>query len=192
MKKTLISLVLALALLSTCVFSIVFAAYTTRGQGSVTATVSTFGVTVTVTAPSEAPKLVPKGQGTLLTLKTEGTPSVAATTTYTASLTKKDGSTWKAGEADYFPIDITVGDMTYGICGTANDGTDGNPKYTKCNDFADLEAKVEAAIAALGGTYAAATHTISWSWHNVSENDNKLTATDAFELSVVGEVTQNP
>ena len=191
MKKTLISLVLVFALLSTCLFSMAFSAYTTKGEGSVVATVSTFGVTVTVTAPETAPKLTPKGAGTLLTLKTEGSPSVDATTTYTATLTLEEGSTWKAGTEDYFPIDITVGDMTYGICGENNDGTDGKPKYTKCNNFADLKDKVEAAIAGLGGNYVATNHVITWSWANgTTEKDNALKSTDAFKLVVKGDVTQ--
>ena len=187
MKKTLISLVLVFALLSTCLFSMAFAAYTTSGEGSVTATVSTFGVTVSVSNTGATTTLTPKGSGTLLTLKTEGSPSVAATTTYTATLAKKDGSTWKAGDADYFPIEFTVDGVTYGLYGEQVNGV-----YEKCDDFGALKTAVEDAIADLGGSYAEEIHVITWGWANgTTASDNKLLSTDGITLSVDAEVNQD-
>ncbi len=201
MKKALISLVLVFALLSTCVFSAVFAAYSvTSGTKTMTATVSAFGITaVTVTQEASLQNMVP-GKTNVVFAKTSitGTPKVDAQLKYTGVALTKSGN-WTqdgtAGGTEYFPIEFTVGSVTYGTQGDAVEGT-----YVKCTDFADLATKVEAAIEALTievpvAGFQSANFTdlsiVTWSWVDRSnEFDNKIPDGAGISLEITATVTQ--
>ena len=208
MKKTLISLVLVFALLSTCVFSAVFAAYSvTSGTQTMTATVSAFGITaVTITQVSDAGSdpatqyMVP-GKTNVVLAKTSitGTPKVDAQLKYTEVALTKTGN-WTqdgtAGGTEYFPIEFTVGSMTFGTQGTDS------ATYTKCANFADLSDKVEAAIKALTievpvSGFQSANFTdlpiVTWSWvDRANDFDNKIPDGAKISIELTATVTQKP
>lgn len=211
MKKTLISLVLVFALLSTCVFSAVFAAYSvTSGVQTMTATVSAFGITaVTVNQDASLKEMVP-GKLNVVLAKTSitGTPKVDAQLKYTGVTLTKSGNWTSDGKtldtkpenptnSEYFPIEFTVGAVTYGLYGTTVDGT-----YVKCNNFDDLASKVKTAIEALTievpvSGFQSANFTdmpiVTWSWVDRSNaSDNKIPDGAGISLSLTATVTQKP
>ena len=106
MKKTLISIVLIVSLLSTALFSVVFAAYSVEDSGEVTATVSAFGVQIAVTEGTDL-TLIPGGSGTLIEVEATGDPTVDATLKYTAEVTVTD---WLLddGTTFYCPVEFTI------------------------------------------------------------------------------------
>lgn len=200
MKKTLISLVLVFALLSTCVFSAVFAKYSKSSEEqTITATVSGFGITlVTVSAKDTA--LVPGGNGILATTSAEGTLKVDATLTYTAEV-DIEGFTL-ANDEEYCPVVFTVDGKEYGFGKSYNNGT---------ADIAiDTIAKLETALAyaitqhkvTLNAANYATTYTngvvdpsiISWAWaHNPANNDKdtQLGDGDTITVTLTATIAQN-
>ncbi len=191
MKKTLISLVLVFALLSTCVFSAVFAAYSvTSGAQSITATVSAFGITA-VTITEGATDLTPGATGVLATTTITGTPALDAQLKYTNVTLTKSGN-WTqdgtAGGAEYFPIAFTVGATTYKV-GDAN-----------IENFDDLAAAVKTAVEAISvdvlvAGYDAADfedmEIVSWEWID-GAYDNAITDGLSFTLTLTATVIQKP
>lgn len=201
MKKAIISLVLVFALLSTCVFSSVFAAYSvTSGTQTMTATVSAFGITaVTVTQETALQNMVP-GKTNVVLAKTSitGTPKVDAQLKYTSVTLSKSGNWTQDGTsegAEYFPIEFTVGTVTYGTQGDAVDGI-----YVKCANFTELAGKVKAAIEALTievpvSGFQSANFTdkpvVTWSWVDRGNDfDNKIPDGAGISLVLTATVTQ--
>ena len=142
MKKTLISVLLIVSLLSTALFSVVFAAYSDSKTATGTATVSAFNVTLTTT--NGTVELTPAmEEQTLAAMEIAGTPEVDVSITYVATLTITG---WNA---DYFPITFDVDGTDFAIGSTlaAEDAldTDSNGVIT---DTTELIAVVKRAIEA--------------------------------------------
>lgn len=205
------SVLLVLTLLSTCVIGGIFAKYVTTGNGSDSARVAKFGVTVTAngdafkktyaahdtgftlegnTVVSTADVVAPGTSGEMTAVSLSGTPEVAVRVTY--ELTKLDLTNWIVGSDFYCPIVITVN-------GTAIDGLD----YTSADAFS---AAVKSAIEGYSKDYAAGTDLadqsadsldVSWAWpFTTTGNDtndtalgNAATAAE-IDLSVKTTVTQ--
>lgn len=200
-------LLLALVLVTSCFVGGTFAKYVTHGGGMDEARVAKFGVTVqgwgddavfkntyaSNTAGYEADtvvslnKVVAPGtksaeDGILMT-KVTGTPEVAVKVEYGAAVSLIGKWEYKANEnADpefYCPLIIKVGNTEI--------------KGRDCTDATDFANKVQNAIIALGGTYAAGTKLddipklqtkISWEWPfevKVGENvDHTIDAKDTY------------
>lgn len=204
MKKALVSLVLVFALLSTCVFSAVFASYSASDTKTITATVSAFGInTVTVNA-NESVKLDPNGSGVLASATITGTPEVDVTVSFNAVLTFAENSfmipkTEGEGEELYCPIIFIVNGAEYKIGGTYTP----NPEAEAVTiaTLADLKAAVEWAVSQLPATkeftagqtvnYENLT-IVSWKWNESSDNlkNQELGSADNFTLRVTASVVQ--
>ena len=194
MKKNkmmrLASFLLIAVLLTTCAISGTFAKYVTSGNGSDTARVAKFGVTVTGTADTfketyanddssfalEANTVVstenvvaPGTSGSMAAFTITGTPEVAVRVEFEGTL--ELGDEWAdSASAYYCPIEVTVGDTTF-------KGTD----YASADLF---EADVNAKIATYSKDYAAGTDLstidtdapeISWAWAFEGNDDAKDT-----------------
>lgn len=206
------SVLLVLTLLSTCVIGGIFAKYVTTGNGSDSARVAKFGVTVTAnggtfektyaaddtgftlagnTVVSTADVVAPGTSGNMTAVSLSGTPEVAVRVTY--ELTKLDLTNWIVGSDFYCPIVITVN-------GTAIDGLD----YTSADAFS---AAVKSKIEGYSKDYAAGTDlsgvgtdslAVSWAWpfegndaKDTALGDAAANATAAeIDLSVKTTVTQ--
>lgn len=196
MKKTTRVLValLALTLVTSCFVGGTFAKYVSTADGTDTARVAHWGVTIattgdmfgqsykdaevgflaneevdtiTVQSSTDDKVIAPGTNGTLAAYTVTGTPEVDTEVTYTAELTLAD---W----GDYCPIIFTVNGTEYKVDGSA------------ITDAAALETAVEAAIVAETATY----HTnqdlsavnddvvVTWAWpySTSTENDVKDTA----------------
>ena len=203
MKKNkalrLASVLMMACLLTTCVISGTFAKYVTSKEGSDTARVAKWGVTITTTgqfvetyatdnndvkgtitnsvvsvaAEDNSVKdavLAPGTNGSMLSVALAGKPEVAVAVTYDAEL---DLENWTVDGAYYCPIVIKVGDKTF----------DGNDTTTYADANA-LEAAVEAAIEACKvnlhpktdlSTVATPVVTWSWTFSTSDANDEKDT-----------------
>ncbi len=195
MKKALISLVLVFALLSTCVFSAVFASYSASDTKTITATVSAFGIdSITVTA-ADIP-LAPGGSDVLATAAVTGTPQVDVAITYSADLAFAADSFEIAADELYCPIIFIVNSVEYKIGSTYTPDTTPVTIAT----LADLEAAVEWAVSQIPAQNYDKNTTVnytndnilSWKWDTASDNtkDKQLDNTDKFTLSVTATVTQ--
>lgn len=173
------SVLLVAVILTTCAISGTFAKYVTSGNGTDTARVAKFGVTVSGTADtfketyakdntgftlaantvvSTEDVVAPGTSGSMVAFTITGTPEVAVRVAFTGTL--ELGDKWvDAGSAYYCPIEVTVGDTTFK--GTA---------YASANEF---EAAVNAKIATYTNDYVAGTDlstidgdapAISWKW----------------------------
>ncbi|MBQ9704394.1 MAG: hypothetical protein IJV68_07640 [Clostridia bacterium] len=201
MKKNkflrLASVMLMLCLITTCAISGTFAKYTTSGTATDTARVAAWGVTVSVTGQfvkevgttvkSTTDDVVAPGMsGTIATVTASGTPEVSCKIVYSATFdfganwtetfdNDNDGGT--TPEVEYCPLVITVGTSTYAIDGIKLE--DGSDPDVKCDDLADLKAKVEAAVADYttdtfnAGTSISSTLTLSYAWA-FDDNDDEL------------------
>ncbi len=203
MKKNkalrLASVLMMACLLTTCVISGTFAKYVTSDNGSDTARVAKWGVTITTTgqfvetyatdnndvkgtitnsvvsvaAEDNSVKdavLAPGTNGSMLSVALDGDPEVAVAVTYDAEL---DLENWTVDGAYYCPIVIKVGDKTF-------DGND----TTKYADADALEAAVEKAIEDCKvnlnpktdlSTVATPVVTWSWTFSTSDANDEKDT-----------------
>lgn len=208
------SALLVAVLLSTCAISGTFAKYVTSGNGSDSARVAKFGVTVSGTADtfketyakddtsfdlaantvvSTEDVVAPGTSGSMAAFTITGTPEVAVRVTFAGTL--ELGDKWvDSASAYYCPIEITVGDTTF-------KGT----TYASADEF---EAAVNAKIATYTKDYVAGTDlsgiganapVISWKWAFEGNNDVKDTylgdqaaAGNAatISLSVTATVTQ--
>lgn len=180
------SVLLVAVILSTCAISGTFAKYVTSGNGTDTARVAKFGVTVTGTADtfketyakndnsftldantvvSTEDVVAPGTSGSMVAFTLSGTPEVAVRVTFTGTL--ELGDKWVDSNSDYYcPIEVTVGADTF-------KGTD----YASANEF---EAAVNAKIETYKNDYVAGTDlsgiggdapAISWKWA-FEGNDN--------------------
>ena len=143
------TIALAVVMLSTCAIASIVAGYQTEEKtATVTATVSGFGVDVTVATPSGAAlNIVPGETGTLLTVTKTGTPSVDATLELDATVTFP---------AVCAPIVIKVNNVAVAQ-----------------GEYETYAAAVEAAIEALSGE-ALNDVTVTYDWTNTN-NANSVT-----------------
>ena len=182
------SVLLVAVILTTCAISGTFAKYVTSGNGSDSARVAKFGVTVNGTADtfketyakddtsstlaantvvSTEDVVAPGTSGNMAAFTLAGTPEVAVNVKFAGTL--ELGDKWvDSSDAYYCPIEITVGDQTY-------KGKD----YTSADLF---EAAVNGKIATYSNNYEAGTDlstsavsnnapAISWKWA-FEGNDN--------------------
>lgn len=182
------SVMLVLALITTCVISGTFAKYVTTGASSDSARVAKWGVEVTATSntafgsiyksadgtintsytagtdsvKSNGDKVVAPGtNGSVAAVTITGTPEVKCQVTYAATIALEG---WEVSGAEYCPIIFTVGGATY--------GTNDTNATNKSANVAALITAVQNAIAASGDVYeaganlstAAAKPSISWEW----------------------------
>ena len=224
MKKNkalrLASVLMMACLLTTCVISGTFAKYVTSKEGSDTAHVAKWGVTITPNAEFESEYatddvsvvgtiaksviktdgnvVAPGTEGKMMSIDLAGTPEVAVAVTYDAELTLAD---WMVDGTYYCPIVIKVGDVSF--AGTS---------YSNAAAFEDaVEKEIEDNYK---GNYAPGTNldtdasvkkpAITWSWAfrtgasdaEKAENDEKDTklgdaATAAtITLSITTTLTQ--
>lgn len=184
------SVLLVAVILTTCAISGTFAKYVTSGNGSDSARVAKFGVTVTGTAETFAKTyekddtgftvatntvvstedvVAPGTSGSMAAFTISGTPEVAVNVKFEGTL--ELGDKWVDSTSAYYcPIEVTVGTNTY-----------------KGLDYADADAfetVVNNAIAALSVDYAAGTNlstigagapAISWKWAFEGNDDVKDT-----------------
>lgn len=181
------SVLLVAVILTTCAISGTYAKYVTSGNGSDTARVAKFGVTVTGTANTfkeTYPKddtsatlignsvvstedvVAPGTSGSMAAFTITGTPEVAVNVKFAGTL--ELGDKWvDSASAYYCPIEVTVGDQTY----KGND-------YTSADLF---EAAVNAKIATYSKDYVAGTDlstiggnapVITWKWAFEGNDDN--------------------
>ena len=218
MKKNkmmrLASFLLIAVILTTCAISGTFAKYVTSGNGSDSARVAKFGVTVTGTADtfkktyakddtsftlaantvvSTEDVVAPGTSGSMAAFTITGTPEVAVRVKFEGTL--ELGDKWAdSASAYYCPIEVTVGDTTF-------KGTD----YASADLF---EAAVNAKIATYSKDYVAGTDlstigadapAISWKWAFEDNDDVKDTYLGdqaavgnaaTISLSVTATVTQ--
>lgn len=176
------------AIVTLTLVSTTFAKYTSTDNGTATARVAKWGVTVNAgtmdgfakeyvtddTAVTEITKSVvatenvmaPGTNGTFGKATLSGTPEVAVRVSYNAVLTLTG---WTVGSDDYCPLTFTVGATTINAAGNMK--------------MAELKEAVEAAVNALSAEYAAGTDlstigagvTISWEW-KFEVDDTKDTA----------------
>lgn len=184
------SVLLVAVILTTCAISGTFAKYVTSGNGSDSARVAKFGVTVTGTAETFAQTyakddgsftvaantvvstedvVAPGTSGSMAAFTISGTPEVAVRVAFSGTL--ELGDKWvDSSSAYYCPIEVKVGATTY-----------------KGTDYADADAfetVVNNAIAAFSKDYAAGTDlstiganapAISWEWKFEGNDDVKDT-----------------
>ena len=188
---------LVAVLLTTCVISGTFAKYVTDASGSDSARVAKFGVKITaakdmfndsykdtkttytaneqigeitVQADTEGTDVVAPGtKGSLVGFEVTGTPEVDVEVTYVADLTLTG---WTVDNAEYCPIEITVGSETFKMGG-------------EIATVAALEKAVEDAIVAKKAIYHTNTDlstvvnddvVVSWEWKFTGNDDVKDTA----------------
>lgn len=183
------AVLLVCVLVTTCGISGTFAKYTTKNTGTDTARVAKFGVTVEaisansntlfvdeyknvqteVVVDAAADAVAPGASGTMSDFTISGTPEVAVTVKYDATVTLAGWNiTVNQTEEFYFPLTITVNDTPVNL--------------NNCNDAADVKAAIEAAIEAISATYAVnstidSTLVVKWSWtfHTDAATDAKDT-----------------
>lgn len=185
------SVLLILCLLTTCVISGTYAKYVTTADGSDSARVAKFGVSITangstfakaydtdnsevvgtiaqsVVSSNDANLVAPGTKGDMVAMAISGTPEVAVNVQYEATLTLTG---WSDEEGNYYcPLEITVGETTY----KGND-------YESADAFATA---VKAAIETSSANYAANTDlatvakvpSVSWAWAFNGNDDVKDT-----------------
>ncbi len=188
MKKTLISVLLIVSLLSTALFSVVFAAYSDSKTATGTATVSAFNVVITPTdnditlTPADT---TPKA---LASVTVTGTPDVAVTVAYTAELTLGN---WTVNGEFYCPIAFTIGTKTIKM-GDVIEAE--NVIDTAEELIAAVEAELTlAATPVIAGTNLAGQYdkavTVSWVSTD-AEKDNALTSAATINLEITATITQ--
>lgn len=209
------SVLLVAVILTTCAISGTFAKYVTSGNGSDSARVAKWGVTVAGNAETFAKTyaktddsftvaantvvstedvVAPGTSGDMAAFTLSGTPEVAVRVAFSGTL--ELGDKWvDSNSAYYCPIEITVGGTTF--------------KGTAYNSADEFEAAVNAKIATYSKDYAANTTdlstigadapAISWAWAFTGNDDVKDTylgdqaaAGNAakISLSVTATVTQ--
>lgn len=184
------SVLLVAVILTTCAISGTFAKYVTSGNGSDTARVAKFGVTVTGTADTfketyakdntgftldantvvSTEKVVAPGtSGSMAAFTITGTPEVAVRVSFAGTL--ELGDKWVDSASTYYcPIEITVGDTTY----KGKDYTSADEFETAVNDKIATYSKDYAAGTDLS-TISANTPAVSWKWAFEGNDDVKDT-----------------
>lgn len=179
------SVLLVAVLMSTCAISGTFAKYVTEAEGTDSARVAKWGVTITANGETFAEKyddaadaagtkvvssvtgedvLAPGTNGSLAAMTLAGTPEVAVNVKYEATLVL---SNWTLADgSEYCPIVFTVNGATY--------GTNDTDATNKSATVADLITAVQTAIGNYSKDYPAnqdlsvegtvATPDVSWAW----------------------------
>lgn len=210
------SVLLVAVILTTCAISGTYAKYVTSGNGSDTARVAKFGVTVTGTADTfkeTYPKddtsvtlignsvvstedvVAPGTSGSMAAFTITGTPEVAVKVAFTGIL--ELGEKWVDESGHYYcPIEITVGGMTF----KGKDYTSADLFETAVNDkIAGYTNNYEAGTDLNTGAVSNNAPAISWKWAfegNSDDNDTYLgkQAADGnaakISLDVTATVTQ--
>lgn len=210
------SVLLVAVILTTCAISGTYAKYVTSGNGSDTARVAKFGVTVTGTANTfkeTYPKddtsvtlignsvvstedvVAPGTSGSMAAFTITGTPEVAVKVAFTGTL--ELGEKWVDESGHYYcPIEITVGGMTF----KGKDYTSADLFETAVNDkIAGYTNNYEAGTDLNTGAVSNNAPAISWKWAfegNSDDNDTYLgkQAADGnaakISLAVTATVTQ--
>lgn len=209
------SVLLVAVILTTCAISGTYAKYVTSGNGSDTARVAKFGVTVTGTADTfkeTYPKddtsvtlignsvvstedvVAPGTSGSMAAFSITGTPEVAVNVKFAGTL---ELDKWvDSASAYYCPIEVTVGDQTY----KGKDYTSADLFETAVNDkIAGYTNNYEAGTDLNTGAVSNNAPAISWKWAfegNSDDNDTYLgkQAADGnaakISLDVTATVTQ--
>ena len=193
------SALLILTMVTTCAISGTFAKYVTTDSATDTARVAKWGVEITANGTTFATQytnkagdngvqvksdttdkvVAPGTWGELVECTLAGTPEVAVSVTYDATLTLAGWTT--DGTTEYCPVYFTVNGETYGIqddCSVTLDNSSA--------DVAALITAVEEAIEDYSAEYGVnqnlsdeatvATPDVSWHWEFVSVDDTKDTA----------------
>lgn len=200
------AVMMVLALITTCVISGSFAKYVTTGEGSDSARVAAWGVTVTanggafaesydtdVTHDNDDDELsvvatvnvvAPGTSGTVVAMDISGTPEVDCAVAFEAEITLD-------GWGDYCPIVFTIGEDDPATA-DVNEAT----VISNITNPAALETAVESAIAAYTANYEAGQDlsnaeapAISWAWPFTTSdaNDERDTALgDAATKATIG------
>ena len=208
------SVLLVAVILTTCAISGTFAKYVTSGNGSDTARVAKFGVTVSGTADtfketyakdnnsftlaentvvSTEDVVAPGTSGSMAAFTITGTPEVAVRVDFKGRL--ELGDKWVVSGDDYYcPIEITVGSTTF----KGTDYIDADAFEAAVNDKIATYSKDYEANKDLS-TIGADAPAISWQWAFEGNDDakdtylgNKATAGNAatISLAVTATVTQ--
>lgn len=187
---------MVLALGTTCFMSGTLAKYVTSGQGSDSARVAKFGVTITangetfaksydkgvetqtVISSNENNVVAPGTKGNMASMTLAGTPEVAVEVAYEAAF-DLSGNWVDQNGAYYCPLEITVGTETI--------------KGLACDDIEDFEAKVKAAIDGYKANYpakadlsGAAVPAVSWEWPFSTSPDNDVRDTFLGDQAAIG------
>ena len=190
------SALLVATLLTTSVISGTFAKYTTSANGSDTARVAKWGVTVTAngdtfansyneknaakaTVSSTDKVVAPGTEGSMVAMTLNGTPEVAVKVEYAGEFSLGTADNWKAGDNGefYCPLVITV---------KSTNGTTEIKQNDTINNKTAFETAVNNAIKAYSKAYEAGTDlsaesqkndslTVSWKWEYENSNDAKDT-----------------
>ena len=194
-------LLLVLTLITSCFVGGTFAKYTTKAEGSDSARVAKFGVTVsatkdafkaeytgtdnavTVRGASGARVVAPGTGGSFTAAMVSGNPEVSVKVTNEGTVDL--GNNWTANGAYYCPLEVTVG-------GTTLKGTDA--AYTSVDDF---EKAIKDAIDGTTKDYAAgtpisgsdSTPAISWEWKFEGNDDANDTALGNAETPATISIT---
>lgn len=168
------ALLLVLTLITSCFVGGTFAKYVTTADGSDSARVAKFGVTITangnmfaqaytddavettdtsatvkVAAAGGKDLVAPGTKGTLANATITGTPEVSVNVTYAAELKLEN---WTVDSTEYCPLVIRVGDETYGIKGIKDYA--GAELIHGYDTIAEYITAVQNAIAGYSKTYA--------------------------------------
>ncbi len=183
------SILLVAVLISTCAIAGTYAKYVTKGEGTDTARVAKWGVTVTATGEAFAKEyktddtaftetnsvistdkvIAPGTKGNVAAVALAGTPEVAVRVSYAVKIEKSNN--WKDGTgAEYFPIVFTLNNETVTLD--------------------ELATKVEA----LTKDYAAGTDlstvaqalALTWEWPFSTSDANDVKDTDLGNQAVLG------
>ena len=190
MKKTLISIVLIVSLLSTALFSAVFAAYSVSDSQTATAIVSAYGIKLEIIEVASNATMAPDSDGVLAYVDAKGTANVDADATYTLAVDteKFTAAKWTidtngdadGGELFYCPIVISIKQGEDVIASTSGLDGEGNPKTYDAfkADINALEYTADIYKNSDLTTEKATTYdvTVTWEWAaNSSEDyDNAL------------------
>ncbi|MGN1467521.1 MAG: hypothetical protein ACI4W1_04360 [Ruminococcus sp.] len=208
------SVLLVAVILTTCAISGTFAKYVTSGNGSDSARVAKFGVTVNGTADtfketyakddtsftlaantvvSTEDVVAPGTSGSMVAFTLEGTPEVAVRVEFAGTL--ELGDKWVDSASTYYcPIEVTVGSTVFkGLDYTSADEFETAVNEKIANYSKDYEANTD--LSSIGADAPA----ISWKWAFEDNDDVKDTylgdqaaAGNAAEISlaVTATVTQ--
>ena len=204
MMMRLASVLLIAVLMSTCAISGTFAKYVTSGEGTDTARVAKFGVTVTANGETfakeyntddgyftEAKSVISTGDdvvapgtsGNMASMTLTGTPEVAVRVSYVGAFDISD-EYWKVDSTYYCPLIVTVNGVDFDGRAYAN--------------AAEFELSVNNAIAAYSKDYPAGTTdlsgvgadslSVSWEWPFSTSPENDVKDTKLGNAAAAGDV----
>ncbi len=163
------SAVMMATLLSTCVISGTFAKYTTSYEAKDTARVAAWGVEITATGDTfasaydnvvagsaELAVIAPGTEGNFVAFTIAGTPEVAVSVTYDATIEIKG---WDIESSFYCPIVFTVGNEEI-----KQDETNNTAEALAAAVVAAIEAYTQETIAAGAGLSTATAPSVKWAW----------------------------